>query len=130
MTAVVGDASAPRRLFEELFGARAVQGLPAGPPEQETTVDLAIGDVVLRLVEPRSERSRYSAAAAAAVASAATACTRWPCASMTSTRCPSHSSNELATAPGAHPPPPWDSGWSGQPPPHEQWYRSADRSVG
>jgi catechol 2,3-dioxygenase-like lactoylglutathione lyase family enzyme len=60
MTAVVGDASAPRTLFEELFGARGVHGLPAGPAEEETTVDLAIGDVILRLVEPRSERSRYA----------------------------------------------------------------------
>jgi methylmalonyl-CoA/ethylmalonyl-CoA epimerase len=69
MTAVVGDASAPRTLFEELFGARRVHGLPAGPPEAETTVDLAIGDVILRLVEPRSERSRYAGAGAGAAVS-------------------------------------------------------------
>ena len=60
MTAVVRDASAPQRLFDELFGARVIYGLPAGPPEDERTVDLAIGDVILRLVEPRSERGRYA----------------------------------------------------------------------
>ena len=62
MTAVVTDVEGPRTLLEGLFGAQPVDGLPAGPPDDETTVDLAIGDVVLRLVEPRSERSRYAGA--------------------------------------------------------------------
>jgi methylmalonyl-CoA/ethylmalonyl-CoA epimerase len=61
MTAVVENADAARALFEELLGATVVPGLPAGPPEDETTLDLAIGDVVLRLVQPRSEASRYAA---------------------------------------------------------------------
>jgi len=60
MTAVVQSAHAARALFEELFGAETVHGLPAGPPEDETTLDLAIGDVIVRLVQPRSERSRYA----------------------------------------------------------------------
>lgn len=60
MTAVVDEIEAPRVMFEELLGARPVAGLPAGPSEDEATVDLAIGDVVLRLVQPVSDRSRYA----------------------------------------------------------------------
>jgi methylmalonyl-CoA/ethylmalonyl-CoA epimerase len=60
MTAVVTDVEGPRALFEDLFGAQPVDDLPAGPADDEATVDLAIGDVVLRLVEPRSEQSRYA----------------------------------------------------------------------
>jgi methylmalonyl-CoA/ethylmalonyl-CoA epimerase len=59
MTAVVEDVEAPTAMFEELLGARTVAGLPAGPSEEEATVDLAIGDTVLRLVQPKSELSRY-----------------------------------------------------------------------
>jgi len=62
MAAVVEDTGSAQALFEELFGARTVDGLPAGPAEDETTLDLAIGDVVLRLVQPHSDRSRYAAA--------------------------------------------------------------------
>jgi hypothetical protein len=60
MTAVAENASDAQTLFEELFGARTVDGLPAGPPEDETTLDLGIGDVVLRLVQPHSDRSHYA----------------------------------------------------------------------
>jgi hypothetical protein len=63
MTAVVGDVAGPRALLEDLFGARPVEGLPAGRPDDEITVDLAISDAMLRLVQPRSSRSRYAAAA-------------------------------------------------------------------
>jgi hypothetical protein len=63
MTAVVSDVAGPRTLFADHFGARPVEGLPAGPPDDETTVDLAINNVILRLVQPRSDRSRYAAAA-------------------------------------------------------------------
>jgi methylmalonyl-CoA/ethylmalonyl-CoA epimerase len=68
MTAVVGDVEAPRALFEELLGARAVSGLPAGNPEDEATVDLAIGDTVLRLAQPKSDRSRYASTSETATA--------------------------------------------------------------
>jgi hypothetical protein len=60
MTAVVPDVEGPRELFEGLLGAQPVDGLPAGPPDDEITIDLAIGDAVLRLIEPRSDRSRYA----------------------------------------------------------------------
>ncbi len=65
MTAVVNDTGAPRALLEELFGAQVVEGLPAGPPEDETTVDLAISDVILRLVQPCSDTSRFALAPSA-----------------------------------------------------------------
>jgi hypothetical protein len=61
MTALVENAGDAQALFEELFGARELDGLPAGPPEAETTLDLVIGDVVLRLVQPHSDRSPYAA---------------------------------------------------------------------
>jgi catechol 2,3-dioxygenase-like lactoylglutathione lyase family enzyme len=59
MTAVVEDADRARALFQEIFGARLVHGLSAGPPADETTSDMVIGDVVLRLVQPLSPASRY-----------------------------------------------------------------------
>ncbi len=59
MTATVADIDEPRALFEELFGAAEVDGLPKGDPAVEETADLRIGDVVIRLVAPRSAQSRY-----------------------------------------------------------------------
>ena len=61
ITALVGDLKAAEALFSDLLGAEPVPGLPAGPPTAEDTRDLAIGDVVLRLVHPTSAASRYSA---------------------------------------------------------------------
>lgn len=61
MTALVGDLAAAETLFSDVLGAEPVTGLPAGPPSVEDTRDLAIGDVVLRLVRPTSAASRYSA---------------------------------------------------------------------
>jgi catechol 2,3-dioxygenase-like lactoylglutathione lyase family enzyme len=61
MTALVGDLEAAEALFSDLLGAESVAGLPAGSPSVEDTLDLAIGDVVLRLVRPTSSASRYSA---------------------------------------------------------------------
>jgi methylmalonyl-CoA/ethylmalonyl-CoA epimerase len=57
MTAVVEDLEPPVQLFGELFGAASVDGLPR--PERVDLVDLAIGDVVLRLVS-RPESGRYA----------------------------------------------------------------------
>jgi catechol 2,3-dioxygenase-like lactoylglutathione lyase family enzyme len=57
MTAVVEDLDPPARLFGDLFGATTVDGLPR--PEHADVVDLAIGDVVLRLVAP-AESGPYS----------------------------------------------------------------------
>jgi len=68
MTALVEDVEAPAAMFEKLLGARAVTGLPAGPSEEEATVDLAIGDTVLRLVQPKSDRSRYASSRGAGTA--------------------------------------------------------------
>ncbi|MET0628881.1 MAG: VOC family protein [Acidimicrobiia bacterium] len=64
MTAVVRDLSVAADSLAELFGAETVTGLPAGSPTVERTLDLGIGDVVLRLVEPISAESRYSLFAA------------------------------------------------------------------
>ena len=61
ITAVVRDTEIVARFFQELCGATRVTGLPAGEPADEATVDLAIGDVVLRLVSPRSDASRFAA---------------------------------------------------------------------
>jgi methylmalonyl-CoA/ethylmalonyl-CoA epimerase len=60
MTALVSDPVAAEALFSDLLGAERVAGLPAGPPSVEDTRDLAIGDVVLRLVHPTSTASQYS----------------------------------------------------------------------
>jgi catechol 2,3-dioxygenase-like lactoylglutathione lyase family enzyme len=60
ITSVVRDCPAAVAFFEDLCGATRVAGLPAGPREVEETTDLAIGDVVIRLVSPRSDESRYA----------------------------------------------------------------------
>ena len=60
MTAVVEDIGAAQPFFTDLFGARVVNGLPSGDGIAETTVDLGIRDVVLRLAQPRTDASRYA----------------------------------------------------------------------
>lgn len=60
MTAVVRDVGVAGAELGALFGADTVTDLPTGPPTVERTIDLRIGDVVLRLVEPTSAESRYS----------------------------------------------------------------------
>ncbi|AXI76299.1 VOC family protein [Peterkaempfera bronchialis] len=62
LTVTVRDARAAAELLASLMEATAVRGNPVGDPEHEDTVDLRIGDVVVRLVSPRSTRSRYAAA--------------------------------------------------------------------
>ncbi len=61
ITSVVRDCGAAVAFFEDLCDATRVVGLPAGPDAVEETTDLAIGDVVIRLVSPRSDESRYAA---------------------------------------------------------------------
>jgi catechol 2,3-dioxygenase-like lactoylglutathione lyase family enzyme len=61
ITSVVRDGAAAAAFFEELCGATRVDGLPAGTAAVEETIDLQIGDVVIRLVSPRSDDSRYAA---------------------------------------------------------------------
>lgn len=60
ITAVVRNVKEVRAFLEDLTGATVVEGLPAGPRGEEDTVDLQVGDMVLRLVTPRSVSSRYA----------------------------------------------------------------------
>ena len=59
-TAVVRNVKEVSAFLTDLTGATMVEGLPAGPRGEEDTVDLQIGDTVLRLVTPRSVSSRYA----------------------------------------------------------------------
>jgi catechol 2,3-dioxygenase-like lactoylglutathione lyase family enzyme len=59
VAAVVTDADATASFLTDLVGAKPVDGNAHGPADRETTVDLAIGDVVLRLITPRSPASPY-----------------------------------------------------------------------
>lgn len=61
ITAVVADADAAAAWICGLMEADRVEGNAAGPPEQERTVDLSVGDIVVRLVTPRTPESRYAA---------------------------------------------------------------------
>jgi methylmalonyl-CoA/ethylmalonyl-CoA epimerase len=65
VTAVVADADATASLLVDLMGSKSVTGNPAGDKGVEHTVDLAVGDVTLRLVTPRTDASRYMPALAA-----------------------------------------------------------------
>jgi hypothetical protein len=60
ITGVVADADATARWVTEMMEAEPVAGNPAGPAELERTIDLAIGDVTVRLVTPLSSASRYA----------------------------------------------------------------------
>jgi hypothetical protein len=64
LTVTVRDASRSAQVLTSIMEATVVSGNAAGDPAHEDTVDLAIGDVVIRLVSPRSEHSRYAAALA------------------------------------------------------------------
>jgi methylmalonyl-CoA/ethylmalonyl-CoA epimerase len=59
ITAVVADAGASAGRLVALAGAEAAAGNPAAPEEVEETVDMRVGDVIIRLVTPRSDASRY-----------------------------------------------------------------------
>jgi hypothetical protein len=60
ITSVVRDLGSAVAFFEDICAATRVVGLPAGPAAVEETTDLAIGDVVIRLVSPRSDESRFA----------------------------------------------------------------------
>jgi hypothetical protein len=64
MTVAVRDATKSAEILRSIVDAEPVPGLPAGDPAIETTVDLKIGDVVMRLVSPRDSRSRFAASVA------------------------------------------------------------------
>jgi hypothetical protein len=59
-TGVVADATEVAAWFSDLAETATVVGEPAGPQELETTVDLRVGDITMRLVTPRSPDSRYA----------------------------------------------------------------------
>jgi hypothetical protein len=61
LTAVVRDANKSAEILGAMMTVRRVEGNPAGPTAEEDTVDLAIGDMTVRLVSPKSDASRYAA---------------------------------------------------------------------
>lgn len=60
MTAVVADANAAADLLIDLTAGSRVAGEPVAATPGDDTVDVRIGDVVLRLVTPRSPESRFT----------------------------------------------------------------------
>lgn len=60
VTAVVADAESTAAFLTDLAGARLVQGNAQGPKDREHTIDLAVGDVTVRLVTPLSSESPYA----------------------------------------------------------------------
>jgi hypothetical protein len=62
ITGVVADAEATARWITNLMEAERVEGNPTGAPTIERTIDLAIGDVTVRLVTPLTGASRYAGA--------------------------------------------------------------------
>jgi catechol 2,3-dioxygenase-like lactoylglutathione lyase family enzyme len=61
VTAVVSDADVTASQLASIAGARVVSGNPMRPDATERAVDVAIGDVVVRLVTPRTAASPYQA---------------------------------------------------------------------
>jgi hypothetical protein len=64
LTVAVRDAYRSAQVLTSLIETTVVPGNAAGCPAEEDTVDLAVGDVVIRLVSPRGWQSRYAAALA------------------------------------------------------------------
>jgi len=62
VTAVVKDVEASAKVLEDILDVRRLEGNGRGPVEREHTLDLAIGDAVVRLVAPQSPDSPYAAA--------------------------------------------------------------------
>lgn len=60
-TGVVADADATAEWIQGLMEATVVEGNAKGPEALERTIDLAVGDVTVRLVTPLSPESRYHA---------------------------------------------------------------------
>lgn len=59
ITAVVADAGASAARLVALAGAEPAAGNPVAADDVEETVDMRVGDVILRLVTPRSAASHY-----------------------------------------------------------------------
>jgi hypothetical protein len=64
MTVAVRDAIKSAEILQSIVDAERVAGLRAGDPAIETTVDLRIGDVLMRLVSARDSRSPFAASVA------------------------------------------------------------------
>jgi catechol 2,3-dioxygenase-like lactoylglutathione lyase family enzyme len=62
---VVTDADATAEWMAGLMELEVVDGNPKGPEDLERTIDLAVGDITIRLITPVSPRSRYASALAA-----------------------------------------------------------------
>jgi catechol 2,3-dioxygenase-like lactoylglutathione lyase family enzyme len=60
VTALVTDAEATAAFLADLADATEVDGNAKGPGDRETTLDMAVGDITVRLVTPRSEESPYA----------------------------------------------------------------------
>ena len=60
ITGVVSDADATAAWISDVMEAAPVEGNATGPAEHERTVDLAVGDIVVRLVTPLTADSRYN----------------------------------------------------------------------
>lgn len=59
ISAVVADADATAEWMASIMATSPVEGNPAGDPALERTIDLQVGDVVVRLLTPRSPESLY-----------------------------------------------------------------------
>lgn len=59
-TGVVSDADEAAAWIMEICDAEVVEGNQKAPSEVEQTVDLQVGDIVVRLVTPQSDDSRYA----------------------------------------------------------------------
>ncbi|TQM11189.1 VOC family protein [Pseudonocardia kunmingensis] len=59
-TAVVRDAARVAGVLHRLTGAQEIAGNPRADEDIEETVDLLVHDIVLRLIAPRSARSRHA----------------------------------------------------------------------
>ena len=60
ITAAVDDVERTAEFLTMLAGATVVDGLPRAPKDVEETIDVAVNDIVLRLVSPRSDDSRFA----------------------------------------------------------------------
>ena len=60
VAAVVTDTAAAATFLVDLVGARPVLRNPTGPQDREATIDLMVGNVTLRLVQPLSSESPYA----------------------------------------------------------------------
>jgi catechol 2,3-dioxygenase-like lactoylglutathione lyase family enzyme len=61
VTAVVVDAEATAAFLTDLADATPISGNAQGSNEDELTIDLGVGDMTIRLVTPKSAKSRYAA---------------------------------------------------------------------